>query len=92
MMDKRLDLTRLLGLGAELLGAELLDREGSGLLLWLRSHWDGLRSSGSSQSLLETEDTRDLGDLLKAGGDGDRGGLGSHHGDGIWEVKPLEES
>ena len=84
MVDERLDLS--LGL----LGGEL--REGSGLLLWLRNHRDGLRSSSGTQSLLETEDTRDLGDLLQDGGYGGRGGLWSHHWNGIWEVKPLEES
>ena len=90
MVDKRLDLSGWLG--AELLRAELLGREGS-RLLWLRSHRDSLRSSHGSQSLLETEDTRDLGDLLQAGGGGDWGCLrDGREGDGIWEVKPLEQS
>ena len=86
MVDERLDLS--LGL----LGGEL--REGSGLLLWLRNHRDGLRSTSGTQSLLETEDTQwDLGDLLQAGGGGDWGCLrDGREGDGIWEVKPFEQS
>ena len=85
MVDERLDLS--LGL----LGGEL--REGSGLLLWLRNHRDGLRSTSGTQSLLETEDTQwDLGDLLQAGSGGGCGWLRSHHRDGVWEVEPLDYS
>ena len=88
----RLELLRLELLGLELLGLELLSlcrgRECSGLLL--RSHWGSWSCGRGSQSLLESELTGDLGDLLQAG-DGGRGGLGSNW-DGGGEVEPLEDS